>query len=435
MEEVCQEHTAHNQETEKQDHRHHHSHRRRRSRSKFRKFVTKHKKSLLSVLAIIVGFAAVFALGFYADRHILSGGTQATKPSATNVTTPTANSATLQIEISHFSDPKLLISNSAHAFVNRDMSAPLLEVIDRYKDKDVRLDIGLPVTISYHIQGIPNNLQIVSVTVEVAESLDFADSRFFTSNHAEREIQVYYLKTGTQYYYRVGVTLSDQTVTYAIGSFQTEPSPRILGIEGVVNVRDVGGWKTTDGKTVRQGLLYRGSELDGAVNPAFKLTSDGQGTMLTILGIRTEMDLRSPDENMLGTHALGANVKHIYYAVGGYTDIFDPAGKEAVRRVFSDLANPDHYPVYMHCTYGADRTGTMCYLLALLLGVSEEDALRDYELSALYYSWADSDAMNALISTLQELPGDNMQQKVEGYMLSIGLTEVEIEQLRGIFLQ
>lgn len=435
MEEVCQDNTGHSQHSENHEHRHHHSHRRRRSRSKFRKFVIKHKKSLLSVLAIIVGFAAVLALGFYADQHRIPNSTQTTKPAATDGTTPTDNRATLQIEISHFSDPQLLISNSAHAFANRDMSAPLLAVIDRYKDKDARLDIGLPVTISYHIQGIPNSLQIVSVTVEVAESLDFANSRFFTSDQEMREIQVYYLKTGTQYYYRVGVTLSDRTTTYAIGSFQTETSPRILGIEGVVNVRDVGGWKTADGKTIRQGLLYRGSELDGAVNPAFKLTNDGQGTMLTILGIRTDLDLRSPDENMLGTDALGANVKHIYYGVGGYTDIFDPAGKEAVRSVFSDLANPDHYPVYMHCTYGADRTGTMCYLLALLLGVSEEDALRDYELSALYYSWADSDAMNALISALQELPGDNMKQKVEGYMLSIGLTEFEIDQLRSIFLQ
>lgn len=435
MEENCQENIAHKQDTEKQDHRHHHSHRRRRPRSKFRKFIIKHKKSLLSLLAIILGFVAVLALGIYADRHREANITPTTQSPVTDSTMPTANGCTLQIEITHFSDPQFLISNSAHAFANRDMSAPLLEVIERYKDPEVRLDFGLPVTLSYRINGIPSGLQVVSTTMEVADNMNFTDSRVFTSTKHEREIQVYYLKTGTQYYYRVGVTLSDNTTTYAIGSFLTEPSPRILGIEGIANVRDVGGWKATTGKTVRQGLLYRGSELDGAVAPEFQLTNDGMSTMLTILGIRMDMDLRSPNENMLGTHALGANVKHTYYGVGGYTDIFEAGGKEAVRKVFADLAKPDNYPVYMHCTYGADRTGTMCYLLALLLGVSEEDALRDYELSALYYSWADSNAMNELISSLKELPGDNMQQKVEGYLLSIGLSEQEIEQIRYIFLQ
>ena len=60
--------------------------------------------------------------------------------------------------------------------------------------------------------------------------------------------------------------------------------------------------------------------------------------MLTIFGIRTDMDLRSPTDNMLGMHPLGANVSHIYYRTGGYASIFEESQKEPIRQVFSDLA-------------------------------------------------------------------------------------------------
>ena len=439
MEELQQESTASaEKDSVHREHRseHHHSHKRFKKKSKVKRFYKKHKSLIINVIVISVAIIAVLVMGLYGDRlNVLGTPPGPQNPASTVPSEMEGIVTTIQTEVSHFSKSVLLVPSAVHSFVNRDMSAPLLTVIDRYKEKDARLDLGLPVTLSYRVSSVPSGLSVKGTTLEVADNLNFTQSRVFTSSEDAAAVPIYHLQTGKVYYYRVGVTLSDNTTTYTIGTFETEESPRILTIGGIVNARDVGGWKTADGKTVRQGLFYRGSELDGAVEPAFKLNASGLNDMLTVLGIRTEMDLRSQKENALGISPLGANVQHIYYGVGSYSDIFAEASYESVRQVFSDLADPGRYPVYMHCTYGADRTGTMCYLLLNLLGVSEEEALREYELSALYYGWADTNSMNTFICDFQAFPGETMQKKAEYYLLAIGVTEQEIASIRAILLE
>ena len=48
----------------------------------------------------------------------------------------------------------------------------------------------------------------------------------------------------------------------------------------------------------------------------------------------------------------------------------------------SDVAYNDE-KIYFHCTHGADRTGTIAYLIEALLGVDESDRITDYELTTL----------------------------------------------------
>ena len=52
--------------------------------------------------------------------------------------------------------------------------------------------------------------------------------------------------------------------------------------------------------------------------------------------------------------------------IGGYTPIFGIAA----------IADENRYPVYIHCTGGADRTGTLAFLINALLGVGEDDLIR-----------------------------------------------------------
>ena len=87
----------------------------------------------------------------------------------------------------------------------------------------------------------------------------------------------------------------------------------------------------------------------------------------------------------------------------------------------------------MHCTYGRDRTGTICCLLEALLGVSEEDLWREYQLSALDEKYLDS-SFDRFMVALDNLEGDTLQQKTENYLLSIGVTAEEIASIREIFL-
>lgn len=422
-------------ETHSSHHHHHHHSSRRSKNSKFKKFIKKHKHSLINVLILVCALTAVIVMGLLGDLQGPPG-----KNSGNMTTTgpePTKDQSvvtTLQVEVTHFSQPVCLIPTQAYAFMNRISDLPFYEAVLQYRKSDAQLDIGLPVTLRYHVGNMPTGLSLVGVTVEVAEDATFANARIFQFNSYAETAQIYLLKTATVYYYRVGVVLSDKTTTYTMGTFVTENTPRILSIEGIANVRDIGGWKTLDGKVVKQGLLYRGSELDGAVHSAFVLTDRGAHDMLRVLGIRTDMDLRGPEENILNKHALGANVRHIYYGVNQYSYIFDPAEYGPIRAVFSDLADPGKYPVYLHCTYGCDRTGTVCYLLSALLGVGEADLRRDYELSALYYNWFEPNALEDFVAQLKTWPGDTLQQKTENFLLAAGVTEEEIASIRQIFL-
>ena len=61
-------------------------------------------------------------------------------------------------------------------------------------------------------------------------------------------------------------------------------------------VRDVGGAITPEGKAVRQGLLYRGSEM----NSHLTITEEGLNNMREVLKINTQLDIRYPkNENVI----------------------------------------------------------------------------------------------------------------------------------------
>jgi protein-tyrosine phosphatase len=211
------------------------------------------------------------------------------------------------------------------------------------------------------------------------------------------------------------------------GHFKTADTPRILSIDGLSNVRDIGNWRTDSGKRIKQGLLIRGTEMDGAVESDYHLTNKGLVDMLEVFGIKTDLDLRS--QSNLTQSALGSRVEHRYYDMAMYDGIFTDAGKEKVRMVCSDLATPDNYPIYLHCTYGCDRTGTICYLLEAMLGVSRGDCLRDYGLSNLPIT-----SIMAVEQGLNNYPGETLKARAEAYLLDCGVSEYQIASIRNIFL-
>ena len=67
----------------------------------------------------------------------------------------------------------------------------------------------------------------------------------------------------------------------------------------------------------------------------------------------------------------------------GYTSVFSESGVNGIRTFFETLADKSMYPLYGHCWGGADRAGTLFFLLENLLGVPYKDAILDYELTSL----------------------------------------------------
>ena len=290
-----------------------------------------------------------------------------------------------------------------------------------------RTDLENKVTLRFSVNGLGAEQNVLRYTVEVAENSSFTGAASYEIAENAGEFSFSHLRAGTFYYYRVTAYTSDGTLSKN-GFFRTSETPRFLTIGGISNVRDIGGWKTTDGRRISQGLLLRGTELDGAIEKGYHITEAGIKDMRESFGINTDMDLRSPSVD--GKNMLGESVVHKYYDMAQYTAIFTESGKQKIHEIFSDFADASNYPVYLHCTYGCDRTGTVCFLLEAMLGLSEEDCYKEYGISNMTLG-----KIRAMREGLRNYEGATLKEQTRSYLLSCGVTENEINSIENIFLE
>ena len=271
-----------------------------------------------------------------------------------------------------------------------------------------------------------------SGTLLLSEDSSLSNAREYYLDKEKTSVTIDNLKTGTTYHYQVIVAGK----TYS-GSFRTAASNRFISVPGVENLRDIGGYTTLDGKTVKQGLLIRGCELDGIKNADYLVSSQDITAMQETFGFVYDLDLRSP-EIVEGAYQsmLGDQVGHKFYDAPTYAQIFRTEYLDSMRHIFADLANPDNYPMYLHCTWGRDRTGTIVLLLHGLLNVSKEDALQEYRLTGFVTpSVAGNNKMDALFLQLNAYEGDTLQEKIINYLTTtVGVTPEEIASIQSIFL-
>lgn len=364
-------------------------------------------------------------------------GKGGTAESDTSISETPETEATLTV--STFDAPVYLLHDKVLEYLQADEE----QLVNGYLVSRIRTDKGKPVTLSYGVENGKKTIEFAYVEVSLTE--DFSSGvciEIFETGSTS--VDVYNLQTDTQYYFRVVAQAQDGAELSTSGSFQTAASPRFISLDGACNVRDIGGWKTEDGKTVKQGLLYRGSEIDGGKNTGhvdFCLTEKGI-EQLRALGIKTDLDLRSESVKVSPYSILGADVTRNFYDAAQYQAITHKDNAEKTRAIFSALAKPEAYPVYLHCTHGVDRAGSTAFLLSALLGVPKADLIRDYELSAFYYNYAHVNRNLNNGGTILELAsaiesyymGENFAEKVASFFLSIGVTQAEIDSIRNIFL-
>ena len=310
-----------------------------------------------------------------------------------------------------------------------------------------RLDIGKPVEIAFSAKLEEENF-IKSASIKVSENANLANAVSYPVNPQAEQVRVYNLKTGTKYYYQLNFRLSNNTWLRANGNFTTAESPRFMAVDGASNVRDIGGWNSTLGGKIKQGILYRGSEIDGKKNTGidgFCLTATGIETMLSVMRIRSDFDLRNPSSlgiNPNSAGILGEEVQRTFLPSGYYEQIL--AQPETLKTVFTAFADPDAYPVYLHCTHGVDRAGTIALILEALLGVDKSDLIRDYELSNFFYPDDKVDRyydrnggdILTLISMLEsDYEGATLADKTADMLQKAGVTETQISTIRSIFIE
>jgi protein-tyrosine phosphatase len=185
--------------------------------------------------------------------------------------------------------------------------------------------------------------------------------------------------------------------------------PRHVALDGAVNVRDIGGYRSSHGPEVTRGRLFRGDSLSQLTDPDVE--------RLDYLGLRTVIDFRTPGEVLLGgadrlpygiefarLPVGGGDLGAVYELIAGgdherqrrelgdgraaelMVDInrgfvADARQREAFGAALRLLCSPGRLPLLYHCTNGKDRAGWMTAIVLTALGVPRELVLRDYLLS------------------------------------------------------
>ncbi len=303
--------------------------------------------------------------------------------------------------------------------------------------------------LGYKVRWINTFNDVTSFRIDCSKDASFSTCESSLAPASANEQYVYNLEKAATYYIKVtAITPSGEHPSNNIVTFQTSDlGPRVMKIDGIHNVRDIGGYLTPEGRTL-QGKIFRGGALSPCTFAAYaniNLSESGKKYMSETLKIKTDFDLRARSENRApGTpEDSGLTVSPIpnanleYHTVNGYESIFSE--KEAYREAFSALSDESRYPIYLHCTGGADRTGTVSFLYNALLGVSESDLIHDYEYTSfsIYEERNSKDGSTYHFKQMYEkiqsdYEGDTLAEKVENFLLSIGVTETQIYNIRAI---
>lgn len=242
------------------------------------------------------------------------------------------------------------------------------------------------------------------------------------------------LKIATTYYWTVDADGANSSVYNFITSAD---APRNISVDGVANVRDLGGWETESGTRTKQGLIYRCGRLNesSADTVNIEITEDGKNVMLGQLGIKSEIDLRKTEGNEVGgitSSPLGDTVTYFSCPMEWDGDmLYD--NKEQVLRVFSILADENNYPVIYHCNIGTDRTGMISFLVNALLGVSEDDLIRDYMFSnnANIGGTRKASQMknSGYYKAVMAAQGSSLSEKTYNCLVDLGVPKEQLDQV------
>lgn len=238
-------------------------------------------------------------------------------------------------------------------------------------------------------------------------------------------------------------------------------TPTAIRLEGAKNFRDIGGYETSDGRTVRSGLVYRANKLSSL--------TDADLAKLTAANVTLDVDLRNmwerrddPDRLPEGVRYQVADVVSFAHgiafhefvpltlgralidaAVTGSSDIGQSIGYPfmvtyrgadvAFRDLLTAIAGNADGATVFHCSAGKDRTGWGTAVLLSLLGVPKATVYQDFLASNTYLGRADAVEKSWLDAAFAQV--DRLYGGVDNYVRTgLGVDQQTIDTLRARLL-
>lgn len=251
---------------------------------------------------------------------------------------------------------------------------------------------------------------------------------------------------------------------------------RVLPLEQGSNFRDIGGYVTKDGRTVRWGKAYRSG--------AMPLLSEADYSLIEQLGVGSVIDLRSLEEREVAPDLVDDRTGALFisndyslkplmtnFGNGNGENVYQGMEKLLIPqlRALYQRINADEGAVIYHCSAGQDRTGMATALLYDMLGVDRETILKDYHMSTalrrpqwempkvdpagypnnpiLKYYFSKDEAQRTIAEPLYTRSGashlaqfftyvDAQYGGSEGFMKkALQLTDADVEKLRATMLR
>lgn len=331
-------------------------------------------------------------------------------------------------------------------YVINDLNGDNVEIADYYKK--YTCGKGVKVKLGCKVKGFGNNRNLV---YHVSTENDFSNEVIYETTRTSFELNSLY--SNTTYYWKI----TDKSGIFSSETKSFTMSEGWRGIEGgkAPNIRDMGGHKTKFGKYIKQGLVYRGSEFNkeeyttlGTLHP--KTIDETTINMAeNVIKIGTEIDFRGPEEsNFIFESNINENIKYDRQIIPSYAELLTGSQGICVKNIFLDFLDATTTSsVYFHCMGGADRTGTIGFLLGGILGMSYTDLVIDYELTSFSYNLREHDKVGqwsnfpAFIETLKTITNANestpISEMCETWLTSkkCGLTMENINNIRNLMIE
>ncbi|EUJ24080.1 protein-tyrosine phosphatase [Listeria grandensis FSL F6-0971] len=207
--------------------------------------------------------------------------------------------------------------------------------------------------------------------------------------------------------------------SFAAKQTQTQVKPGgQIKLDGAVNIRDLGGYKTTDGKTIKSHKLIRAAELANLSKSDIKKLTSTYG-LAEIIDFRTDSEVKAKPDPVI------KNVDYIHDSImkdnGSSTSaqdmmtslakmdnpeqflidanksfVTDQQSIDGYKLFFQELLDNKDGAVLWHCTAGKDRTGFGTALVLAALGVDQKTIMNDYLLSNKYRAAENQKTLDAL---------------------------------------